>query len=76
MVSVVRFSYDSPAQNFMEMCPVGATMTDADRRDEANTRFSQQCERASKGKMLSNRAPCLEVLMFHFNSLLSVLRTY
>jgi hypothetical protein len=59
----VEFSKDSQISNFMENLPVGAscsTRTDGwtDRNDEANSRFSQFCERAYQTLLPSAALSC------------------
>jgi hypothetical protein len=40
------FRKNTYISNFMEIRPVGAELFHADKHDEANSRFSQLCERA------------------------------
>jgi len=40
----LEFSKNTQISSFMQICPVGAELFHADRRDKANSRFSQFCE--------------------------------
>jgi len=41
---IERFSKNTETSNFMKLPPVGSTLFQTDRHDEANSHFSQFCE--------------------------------